>query len=327
MKKGFWEKLNKPLMVLAPMADVTDPPYRAIIARRGKPDVMFTEFVSCDGLQSVGKKRILKDIVYAEEERPIVLQIFGGKPENFKKTAQLAQELGFDGIDLNMGCPDRSVEKQLAGAGLIKNPELAQEIIKKTMEGAGDLPVSVKTRIGYNTDEIQTWIPKLLEMNIPALTVHLRTRKEMSKVPAHWEKMKEIVAIRDGTCKDTLILGNGDALSIKDAHQKVKETGCDGVMLGRAIYGNPWLFSKDIDREDLSHEEILRALVEHTKLYDELMGGLKSFAVMKRHFKAYVNGFDGAKELRMELMEADSAKEVEEKIENFLTSTKTPVIQ
>ena len=322
MIKGFWGEIKKPIMALAPMADVTDPPFRYIIAKYGKPDVMFTEFVACDGLLSVGKERILKNVAYSENEHPIVLQIFGGKPDNFRKCAILARELGFDGIDINMGCPDKSVEKQGGGASLMKNPQLAQDIIKATQDGAENVPVSVKTRIGYNSDQLQEWIPALLETNIPAITVHLRTRKEMSKVSAHWEKMKDIVVLRDVIQRETIILGNGDVESVLDAHKKIKETGADGIMLGRAVYGNPWLFSKTVSKQNLSTKYILDALVEHTKAYDELMGGIKNFAVMKRHFKAYVQGFLGAKELRMELMKTRNAVEVEEKIQQFFKLSK-----
>jgi len=340
MKRGFWEKLSSPILCLAPMADVTDPPFRRIITKYSKyggqdifddegkltrpykttggPDILFTEFVSCDGLCSAGKERILKDIRFSEGEHPIVFQIFGGKPENFKKCAKLAVELGFDGIDINMGCPDRNIEKQGGGASLIKNLELAKEIIYATKEFSGNLPVSVKTRLGYNEDSLETWLPYLLETDLAAITIHLRTRKEMSKVPAHWERMKRAVEIRNISGKKTFLLGNGDVWSILDAKEKIRNTGADGAMLGRAIFGNPWLFNKEIMRENLPASEILRVLVEHTKLYEELMGGVKSFSVMKKHYKAYVNEFPGAKELRMKLMGTQNAKEVENIIQSFL---------
>ncbi|MBY0376392.1 tRNA-dihydrouridine synthase family protein, partial [Patescibacteria group bacterium] len=241
---NFWKKLNKPVFVLAPMADVTDCVFREIINKYGKPDVFWTEFVSADGLaHPVAREKLLIDLKFDKAEHPIVAQIFGGKPENIKAAAALCCELGFDGIDLNMGCPDKSIEKQCAGAYSMKDPKLAIEIIRAAKEGAGDLPVSVKTRIGYNKNELDTWIPALLGEDIAVLTVHLRTRKEMSLVPAHWDLMQGIVEIRNKMGKDTLIFGNGDALSIEDAKQKVLDTGCDGVMLGRAIFGNPWLFS------------------------------------------------------------------------------------
>ncbi len=325
--KNFWKELKRPIFVLAPMADVTDCAFRQIICKYGKPDVFYTEFVSADGLaHPVAREKLLIDLKYSESEHPIVAQIFGGKPENIKQAAALCKELGFDGIDINMGCPDRAVERQCAGAGLIKNIDLAREIIRAAKEGAGDLPVSVKTRIGYNKNEIDTWIRGLLEEKIPVLVVHLRTRKEMSNVPAHWELMNEIVKIRDIVSPETLIIGNGDVLDLEDAKKKCAESGCDGAMLGRAIFGNPWLFSPCEggvpEGRGSDTKQKLQVLIEHTKLFEELLGnppaGGKNFAIMKKHYKAYVNGFDGAKELRMKLMETENADQVKILIEEFL---------
>lgn len=319
--KNFWQKLKRPIFVLAPMANVTDAAFRRLIAKYGKPDITWTEFVSCDGLQSPGRPNIMIDLKYSEAERPILMQVFGSKPENFYKTALLAQELGFDGIDINMGCPDRNVEKQGAGACLIKNPKLAQEIILATKRGAGDLPVSVKTRIGYNKNELATWLPAILETEPAAITIHCRTRKEMSLVPARWEHVAEAVALRDkySSRDKTLILGNGDIKNIAEGYAKVKETGADGVMIGRGIFGNPWCFTNvdavregKLDTTAISLEERLRVMIEHTYLFEELMVEHKSFEIMKKHYKAYVHGFDGAKELRLELMEqAKTAADVE----------------
>ncbi len=320
--KNFWQKLNKPFFVLAPMADVTDAAFRRMIAKYsrhgqegGGPDVFWTEFVSADGLMSRGRDALKYDLMYTEGERPIVAQLFSAHPDKMEGAARLCAELGFDGIDINMGCPDKSIEKQGAGACMIKHPDIAKEVIRAAKRGAGDIPVSVKTRIGYNTDEIATWIPALLEEGIAALTIHARTRKEMSKVPARWEHVKQVVEIRDRMGVDTLIIGNGDVKDIADAKQKVAETGCDGVMLGRAIFGNPWLF--DQDRSTIPLEEKLRVMVEHTKLYEELLGEIKSFSIMKKHYKAYVNNFDGATELRMKLMESNSSAEVEAIVLDF----------
>lgn len=312
---NFWKKLHKPILCLAPMADVTDCAFRKIIAKYGKPDIFWTEFVSADGLaHPVAREKLLIDLRFSKSEHPIIAQIFGANADNIFKASALCKKLGFDGIDINMGCPDRSVERQGAGACMIKNPKLAREIIRAAKEGSGGLPISVKTRIGYNKNEIDTWLRELLSEDLAAITVHLRTRKEMSDVPAHWELMKDIVRLRDEINKETLILGNGDALDLKDAKQKVRETGCDGVMLGRAIFGNPWLFSGYIP----TLKEKLEVMVEHTKLFEKLLGGHKNFAIMKKHYKAYVNGFDGAKELRMKLMEAENAAEIEKITRDFL---------
>lgn len=325
MSLGFWKELPKPVFALAPMADVTDAAFRRIIAKCGKPAVLWTEFVSADGLALApeeGRRKLLMDLMYTEEERPIVAQFFTSNPENMKKAAKLARELGFDGIDINMGCPDRSVEKQGAGAALMKNPNLARAIIRSAKEGAGNIPVSVKTRLGYNKDELEEWLPQILEENPAVVTVHARTRKEMSKVPARWERVKRAVEIRDEfvlrQAQDknlrTLIFGNGDVLGLEDARLKADETGCDGVMLGRAIFGNPWLFSGRVP----TLQQRLEVLVEHTQTFEELLGEAKSFAIMKKHYKAYVSGFDGAAELRAELMEARDAAEVREVAQSFL---------
>lgn len=313
LNSNFWSRLNKPLFVLAPMANVTDAAFRKIIAKYGKPDVMWTEFVSADGLMSPGKEKLLIDLKYSKAERPIVAQLFTGHPEAMKGAAQLVQELGFDGLDINMGCPDRAVEKQGGGASLIKNPKQAIEVIEAAREGANDLPVSVKTRIGYNKVDM-AWLEMLIKLNLPVLTIHLRTRKEMSDVPAHWELMPEIIKLRDHIQKDlpvaerTLIIGNGDVQSIDEARARVKETGCDGIMIGRGIFGTPWFFEKTIIQKN--PQERLEIMLEHTRLFEKTFKGIKNFAVMKKHFKAYVSGWDGAKELRAKLMETESAKEV-----------------
>jgi nifR3 family TIM-barrel protein len=351
MANGFWGKLQRPFFVLAPLANVTDQAFRRVIAKYGKPDVLWTEFVSADGLflareyqdadgNPTPNHPLLVDLAYTEAERPIIAQFFTSNPERMEKAARLAAKLGFDGIDINMGCPDRTIEKQGAGAALIKTPELAVALIEAAKRGAGELPVSVKTRIGYNRDEIETWIPKLLAAKPAALTLHARTRKEMSLVPARWEHVKRAVELRDQLSPETLIIGNGDALSIKDAREKAAASGADGVMLGRAIFGNPWLFAEsnlkkdqgvgygDISPQNEKHadisaysptvEEKLRVMVEHTKLFEELLGAHKNMAIMKKHYKAYVHGFDGAKELRMELMEAKDVAEIETKVSAFL---------
>ncbi len=334
---NFWQELKNKnpngIMVLAPMADVTDPAFRRVIAKYGKPDVMWTEFVSADGLFLGGFEHLVKDLAFTNEERPIVAQFFTSKPDMMQKAAELAVDLGFDGIDINMGCPDKSIEKQGAGSAHIKNPLLAQEVIRAAMEGAKkdgkNLPVSVKTRIGYNKNELEAWLPMILETNPAVVTIHARTRKEMSLVPARWEHVKRAVEIRDsfvdskGNKSQTLIFGNGDVLDLNDADKKVSETGCDGVMMGRAIFGNPWCFSREVKRDDISIPDRLRVMVEHTKLFEELLPH-KSFAIMKKHYKAYVNGWpasagrDGAKELRLKLMETKTAKEVEEIVNTYL---------
>lgn len=314
---NFWNKLKKPIFVIAPMANVTDVAFRSMFAKYGKPDVMWTEFVSADGLCSPGRKVLLKDLEFSDNERPIVAQLFTGHPEKMYEAAKLVANLGFDGIDINMGCPDRAVEKQGSGAAHIKDMENAKAVIEAARRGAPNIPVSVKTRIGYNKVEIDTWIAFLLGLKLPALTVHLRTRKEMSDVPAHWELMSKIVALRNTISPETLILGNGDVVSIKDGREKIKETGCDGVMVGRGIFGNPWFFSGKILSE-ISPKERLEVMLEHARVFNELLGEHKNFAIMKKHFKAYVSGWDGAKELRVQLMEKDTFEEIEKIVKDYL---------
>ncbi len=327
MNYNFWQKLSKPLFVLAPMANVTDAAFRRIIAKYGKPDVMFTEFVSCEGLLSAGREALLVDLQYSESERPIVAQIFGAKPDHFYQCALLLQELGFDGIDINMGCPDANIKKQGACAELMRDPTRAQKIIRATKRGAGKLPVSVKTRIGYNKIEIGDWTRALLETQPAAITFHLRTRKEMSNVPAHWDVISEAVELAhaaDNSANRTLILGNGDVASLAEAQIRVDRYGIDGVMIGRGIFGNPWLFKNAHQKSSptlpppsaeeggtIGVHERLEILLEHTKLFEQLLGHAKNFALMKKHYKAYVNGWPGAKELRVKLMAGNNAAEVE----------------
>lgn len=357
---NFWKDLPKPFFVVAPMADVTDAPFRRLIAKYsahtrtdgtiGGPDVMWTEFVSADGLALApeeGRQKLLADLMYTETERPIVAQLFSSNEAHMEAAAALCQELGFDGIDINMGCPDRSIERQGCGSAMIKNPLQARAIIRAAKRGARDLPVSVKTRVGYNQDEIDTWIPELLAESPVVLTVHARTRKELSKVPADWSRIKRVVELRDQLNSDTLIIGNGDVLSLADAKEKIQQTGADGVMIGRALFGDPWFFHPEkrlpqrlqalpthgVDREKLivsdttdatvlyiTLEERLRVMVEHTKLFTELLPH-KNFAIMKKHYKAYVNGFEGAAGLRARLMEQTSAAGVEAVVHEFTTAS------
>jgi nifR3 family TIM-barrel protein len=312
MRVDFWQQLPTPFFVLAPMEDVTDAAFRRLIAEHGKPDVMYTEFTSADGLtlaDKAGRKKLLKKLAYSEEERPIVAQLFSAVPERMEKASALARELGFDGVDINMGCPDKSVEKQGCGSAMIKNPALAVEVIRAAKRGSEGLPISVKTRAGYARDEeLDTWARVLLAEDIAALAIHARTRKDMSKVPARWELVRRTVEIRDAMGADTFVIGNGDVKDIADAHAKAKEYGCDGVMLGRAIFGNPFLFSHSRELENSAQGHI-QTLMRHLGLFDELLSDTANYATMKKHFKAYITGWDGAKELRMRLMETESPEE------------------
>lgn len=319
--QSFWKTLPKPFFVLAPMADVTDPAYRALIAQRGKPDVTWTEFVSADGLYYTREKKgmkdeenpLMRDLQFTPGEHPIVAQIFSSKPDMIRYAARLVAELGYDGVDINMGCPDKAIEKQGCGAGMIKTPEKVAGIVEAARAGVADagragMGVSVKTRIGYNKNEMDSWLPAVLRTHPDALTVHLRTRKEMSLVPAHWDLMAHAVALRDAVSPETRILGNGDVRDLEDAKEKARTTGADGIMIGRGIFGNPWVFA---GRTDVSLAEKLDALVELAYAFEALRPQ-KSFHILKKHVKAFVTGFDNAADLRALLMDAESAKEMDD---------------
>ena len=307
----FWEKLDKPFFVLAPMADVTDYAFRQLFVKYGKPDVLWTEFVSADGLLSEGRDKVALDLRYGENERPIVAQIFSGSVENIVEVGKQIEEMGFDGVDINMGCPDRSVEKQGSGANLMKDKDRAIEMIERLQE-AVSIPVSVKTRLGYSDIDFD-WIELVLKTKIPALTIHLRTRKELSLVDAHWELVRKIIEIRDRVSTGTKIIANGDVMNLLDAKQKAKEYGLDGAMIGRGCFGAPWWFSGS----EKSVEEKMNVMVEHCEVFEKEMNW-KSFNIMKKHFKAYVNGFDGASAFRVKLMECADAKCVKSEVKEFL---------
>lgn len=282
--------------------------------------MLYTEFVSTGGLiRPAGRSRLLADLLYSESERPIVAQLFGSDPGEMYDCVHLVKELGFDGVDINMGCPDRTVCRQGCGSGLIDRPELAQSLIAAAHHAAEEpdsqgvvrpFSVSVKTRIGGAKETIDAWIPKILEMRPDALTVHFRTRKEQSLVPAHWTEEvvgKTVDWVKNKFGHETLIIGNGDVRNPVDAREKIARWNLDGVMIGRGIYGNPWLFSEHVP----TPQERLRALLEHHKLYDEILGAHKPMAIMKKHYKAYVVGFDECKMHRGRLMEAETTQDVE----------------
>ena len=317
---NFWLKIKKPFFTIAPMANVTDIAFRSMFAKYGKPDVMWTEFVSADGLCSSGKEILLYDLKFSEKEKPIVAQLFSSNPLKMREACAMVSKLGFDGIDINMGCPDRSIEKSGAGASLMKNPELALKIIQSAKDGVKDsgriIPISVKTRIGYYKIDL-SWIEFLLNLHLPALTVHLRTRKEMSDVPAHWDIMFKIIELRNTISPETLIIGNGDIESLAQAYEKTDKYGCDGIMIGRGIFGNPWFFKGKMPT-DFTPAERLKIMLEHAKNFQKHLGKIKNFANMKKHFKAYASGWDGAKELRIKLMDSEGLKDVEGIVKKYI---------
>ncbi len=316
--KNFWQVLEKPIFILAPMEDVTDTVLRRVIARCGKPHVFFTEFTNVEGMFSKGEQFVNQRLRYTEEERPLVAQIWGTKPENFYKAAKKLIDMGFDGIDLNMGCPASGVMQKGACSGLINNRPLAKEIIDATKAGAeGYIPVSIKTRLGFRTIDFE-WIRFVLEQKPAVLTVHARTVSEMSKVPAHWDKLKTVVAMRNEMHSETLIIGNGDVKSLSDARQKVTEAGADGAMIGRGIFENPYLFSGSLTLSDKTPEEKMHLLLEHMRLWTATWDNAKHFPVLRKFFKVYASGFPGAQELRIQLMETQNPEETEQLVTSFL---------
>lgn len=311
--KNVWEKLrNKKggFFCLAPMSGITDITFRQIISKIGRPDIFWTEFVSCDGICSAGKKELLSNLIFDEKkERPIIAQFFGKNPKNFYQCGKLSKELKFDGVDINLGCPDRAVIRQGAGASLIKDKPLVKEIISATKKGAKDLPVSVKTRIGWDKNEVDDWIPFLLENDLTAITIHGRTKKQVYSGVADWEAIGEAVEIRNRMDKKTIIIGNGDIKSAQEGIDKMRIFGVDGIMIGRGVLANPWVFSGR-DGDDISREERINALSNHLKLFSKIYKGKKPFNEMKKYFKPYISGFLGAKELRIKLMDSNSVNDV-----------------
>lgn len=324
MMKNIWNTLPKPFFILAPMEDVTDSVFRRIVLTCGRPDLMITEFTNVDGIFSPGREQVIKRFHFEPEEKPLIAQIWGERPENYFKAAQLAKEMGFDGIDINMGCPERRVIKQGVCSALMKNHSLAEEIILATQEGAESasrrIPISIKTRLGFNTIEIEDWIGFLLEHDLAALTVHGRTVKEMSEVAAHWDEIANVVKLCDQMKKDTLIIGNGDVMSREDGLQKIKDTGVDGIMIGRGIFHDPWLFNPRHFGEAVTFSEKLHTLAEHSRLFEATWGDTKPFIIMRKFVKCYVAGIPGAAEIRAELMTTQNNQELQEKIRLLLSS-------
>ena len=313
---SFWKDLKRtclakgrPFFILAPMDDVTDVVFREVITWTGKPDVFFSEFTNVDGLNSKGREKLIQRFKFSENQRPIVAQLWGKVPENYFKAARDVKELMFDGIDLNMGCPERSVLKSGNCAALINNQSLAKDIIQATIKGGGGLPVSVKTRLGFDRYQGDEWFPFLLNLDLAAITVHGRTAREMSKVPANWEEIGKVVKIRDQINPNILIIGNGDVIDIKHGEKLSKKYGVDGVMIGRGIFRNPWIFNKTQKKH--SKEERLNLALKHARLFVETWGVDKNINILNKFFKIYVSGFDGAAELRVKLMEAKSFEEIE----------------
>lgn len=293
------------------MEDVTDTVFRQIIAKCAPPDIYFTEFVNVDGLQSPGREHLIHRLKFSAKEKPIIAQIWGKDPGNFYKTAKELVEMGFDGVDLNMGCPVKAVVNNGCCSALINDRSLAKEIIDSTKEGvAGKIPVSVKTRLGFNEIDL-TWHEFLLNQSLDALTIHGRTKKEMSKVPANWEAIGDVRAIRDSISPKTKIIGNGDVATRKEGEELAKKYKLDGIMIGRGVFADPFVFSKDSIWLSYGPEQKKMLFKEHVELFTDIWKNNEaSFLLLKKFAKTYINGFTDAKNLRMALMNANSAKEL-----------------
>ncbi|MEX1112632.1 MAG: tRNA-dihydrouridine synthase [Candidatus Andersenbacteria bacterium] len=307
-----WSSLSHPILALAPMDDVTDVVFRDIVAQEGRPDIFFTEFTNCDALFSAGREKHMHRLRFTENHRPIIAQIWGPNPENYYKTAKLLVTLGFDGIDINMGCPQKNIIKSGSCSVLIKNRSLAQEIIAATKEGAADLPVSVKTRLGYDTIQTEEWAGFLLEQDIAALTMHGRTVAEMSNVPAHWDEIQKVVKVRDVMKKPTVVLGNGDVESLEQAHRYVEQYGVDGVMVGRGIFKNLWLFNPD--HRDTSAAYRMQVALRHIEGWEREWGMSRNFEILKKFLKIYISDFRGAAAMRAQLMAVHSIEELKQQL-------------
>ncbi|HHW7746201.1 TPA: tRNA dihydrouridine synthase [Staphylococcus aureus] len=316
MKENFWSELPRPFFILAPMEDVTDIVFRHVVSEAARPDVFFTEFTNTEsfchpeGIQSVRGR-----LTFSEDEQPMVAHIWGDKPEQFRETSIQLAKMGFKGIDLNMGCPVANVAKKGKGSGLILRPDVAAEIIQATK--AGGLPVSVKTRLGYyEIDEWKDWLKHVFKQDIANLSIHLRTRKEMSKVDAHWELIEAIKNLRDEIAPNTLLTINGDIPDRKTGLELAEKYGIDGVMIGRGIFHNPFAFEKE-PREHTS-KELLDLLRLHLSLFNKYeKDEIRQFKSLRRFFKIYVRGIRGASELRHQLMNTQSIAEARALLDEF----------
>jgi tRNA-dihydrouridine synthase len=330
--KNLWIELRKPFFILAPMDDVTDTVFREIVSSVAPADINFTEFASVDGYCSPGRGSVERKLFVNQSEQnqgtPLVAQIWGQNPDNYYQTAkELTQSGLFAGIDINMGCPEKGICRRGCCGGLIKteNRDKAIEIIQAVKKGtAGKLPVSVKTRIGFNTIDTEAWVSRLLEQDIAALTIHGRTVREMSKVPAHWGEIGKVVRLRDKIAPDTLIIGNGDVQNRQQGLQLAQQYNVDGIMIGRGIFHDLFAFAEEPPRKSL--DDMFEILLKHVNLHEQTWHGGKSYEPLRKFFKVYVSAFPGASELRKQLMEAKTADETRAIVENYKSSHKTLVV-
>lgn len=316
MKENFWNELPRPFFILAPMEDVTDIVFRHVVSEAARPDVFFTEFTNTESFcHPEGIHSVRGRLTFSEDEQPMVAHIWGDKPEQFKEMSFGLADMGFKGIDLNMGCPVANVAKKGKGSGLILRPERAAEIIQAAK--AGGLPVSVKTRLGYyNIEEWKEWLRHVFKQDIANLSIHLRTRKEMSKVDAHWELIEAIKEMRDEVAPQTLLTINGDIPDRQKGMELATKYGIDGVMIGRGIFHNPFAFEKE-PREHTS-KELLDLFRLHLELFEKYSNKeTQQFKSLRRFFKIYVRGIRGASELRHQLMSTETVDEARALLDDF----------
>ena len=308
----FWRQFKPGFTCLAPMEGVTDIAFRQVVAKAARPDIFFTEFTNVNSYSSEkGRHNALERFRILPEEKPIVAQIWGTKPELFTETAQAIKQLGFEAVDINMGCPDRHVVATGGGSGLIRTPELAKEIVRAT-KMAG-LPTSVKTRLGYSSvDEWRDWLTNILTEHPDALTIHLRTKKEMSKVAAHYELIPEIIALKNELSPETVLIINGDIEIPADANKFI-DMGVDAIMIGRGVFHNPFCFEKN-PREH-SRAELFELMRYHLDLYEKYE--LAPYDPLKHFYKIYINNFPGASDIRAKLMETKSIAEARETLDQY----------
>lgn len=325
---SFWNQIDKPIIAMAPMEDVTDTVLRELLLGLTDPGclhVVMTEFVSTDGLlHKKGRRRVIHRLRVTDSERRllrekgvrIVAQIWGNTPDNYRKVIrEITEEMEFDGIDINMGCPVPKVVRRGCCSGLIGNPSLAKEIIRAAKEST-HLPVSVKTRIGLKSVATEEWVGHLLEAQPAALIIHGRTQKQMSEGKANWGELAKAARLRDQRGLYIPVIGNGDILSLKDAYARTREHGLDGAMIGRGIFENPWLFTKE--QRERTKEEKLALLWKHTELFDRVWGDTKNFHILRRYYSIYSKGFHGAAGLRAKLMQTESIDDVRSLLNTFI---------
>lgn len=362
---SFWQSLTGPIIGMAPMDGVTDATFRHTVALQGKPDVSFTEFTHVHDVCR-GPEFLLDSLVYHEAERPIVAQLYGKDPDLFYQAAHAVCELGFDGLDINMGCPSRSVASSGSGAGLIRTPDLAHAIMQATRQGIADwaagqtleraglkpgrveaiqrmneqrqnarplvrdtIPLSVKTRLGYDVAIVDRWIEHLLMDQPAVISLHGRTLQQMYRGEADWGAIARAAEIARGS--GTLLFGNGDVHSLQDVVRRVRETGVDGVLVGRATLGAPWFFQQKEEARTLLQQQLpgegpepatpsldarFELLLDHARRF-EAACGTGQFRRMRKHLGWYCKGFPHAASLRASMVRVSSASDVEEVLANF----------